>query len=87
MKSMKVVNPMNNRYYVKRTRIHDRNNPDCYITLDVACHILNKQHQLLCECEKEFRRYDGRRLFDTTYVVYSNILSKLFKYLKRNEED
>ena len=79
---------MTNRYYVKGTRIHDKTNPNCWITVDVACNILNKQHQLLLECEKEFRRYDGRRLFDTTYVVYSEILSKLFEYLNpQNKED
>ena len=77
---------MTNRYYVKGTRIHDRNNKDCYITTDVACNILNKQHRLLLECEKEFRNYDGRRLFDTTYVVYAPILMKLFEYLTPKED-
>ena len=72
---------MTNRYYVKGTRIHDRQNPSCYITLDVACRILNRQHELLTECEKEFRRYDGKKLFDLEYVVFAGILGKLTEVL------
>jgi len=38
---------MTNRYYVKGTRIHDREDPQCQMTTDIECIILNKQDHII----------------------------------------
>lgn len=37
--------------------------------------------KLLTECESEFRKYDGRKLFDLEFIVYAEILGKLTEVL------
>lgn len=82
------------RFYVKGSRIKQRG-VDGWFTVDEVCQLLNNQQNalieanadifrlcdLLRECESEFRRYDGRKLFDLEYVVYAEILNKISEVL------
>ena len=38
---------------------------------------LREATDLLYECDEQFRKYDGRKLVDTSYVEYSEILTKI----------
>lgn len=81
---------MTERFYVKGSRIKQEN-VDGWFTVDEVCDLLNKQDQqlerlgdevfdlkqLLLQCNREFRKYDGRRLFDTSYIVFASILDKI----------
>lgn len=71
---------MSERFIVKGTRIKDTC-LDEYLTLREVCEVLNRQHTLLTECESEFRKYDGRKLFTLEYVVYAEILNKISEVL------
>ena len=85
---------MTERFYVKGSRIKQRG-VDGWFTVDEVCQLLNKQDQqlerlgdevfdlkqLLLQCNREFRKYDGRKLFDLEYVVYAEILNKINEVL------
>lgn len=82
------------KFYVKGTRIKKTGITELY-TLHDICDILNKQDQqlqtdndtilelkqLLLECSREFRKYDGRKLFDLDYIVFASILNKINELL------
>ena len=86
------------KFYVKGTRIKKTGITELY-TLHDICDILNQQDelleqlgdevlelkQLLLECSKEFRKYDGRKLFDLDYIVFASILNKINELLDPNE--
>lgn len=71
---------MTERFYVKGSRIKQEN-VDGWFTVDEVCQLLNNYNNLLTECESEFRKYDGRKLFDLEYVVYAEILNKISEVL------
>ena len=69
------------KYYVKGAKIK-KTGVDGWFTVDEVCQLLNNYDEVLCECEKEFRKYDGRKLFDLDYIVYASILNKINEVLK-----
>ena len=71
---------MTERFYVKGSHIKCKGKKG-WLTIDEICRILNNYDQLLKECESEFRRYDGRKLFDLEYIIFAEILGKLTEVL------
>ena len=71
---------MTERFYVKGARIKKKGF-DGWFTVDEVCQLLNTYDDLLNECESEFRRYDGRKLFTLEFVVYAEILNKISELL------
>ena len=69
------------KYYVKGAKIKKTGHSG-WFTVDEVCQLLNNYDEVLCECEKEFRKYDGRKLFDLDYIVYASILNKINEVLK-----
>ena len=67
----------NERFYIKKARIHDKNNPSEFLTLRDVCELLNKQDKDIQLCIKAMRTYDGRRLFDTSYLSFADVLNKV----------
>ena len=87
------------KYYVKGSRIK-KTDVEGWFTVDEVCELLNQQDellgqlgdevlelkQLLLECSQEFRKYDGRKLFDLDYIVFAGILNKINEVLDPNEK-
>lgn len=73
---------MTERFYVKGSKIRNKITNEFY-TVDEICQILNNYDNLLTECESEFRKYDGRKLFTLEYVVYAEILNKISEVLDK----
>lgn len=71
---------MTERFYVKGSKIRNKITNEFY-TVDEICQLLNNYDNLLTECESEFRKYDGRKLFTLEYVVYAEILNKISEVL------
>ena len=70
---------VNERYYIKKGRIHDAQNPHEWLTLGNVCQILNKQDKDIQLCIKAMRTYDGRWLFDGSILTFADVFNKVLK--------
>ena len=62
---------------MKKARIHDKESPNTYLTLNDCMDIMNRQDKLLKLMEATLKSYDGRWLFDGSILSFAEILNKL----------
>ena len=86
---------MTERFYVKGAKIK-KTGVEGWFTVDEVCELLNQQDtqinrlsdelakatELLYECEEQFRKYDGKKLFNLDYIVHSEIITKIMGFTK-----
>lgn len=67
----------NERFYVSKGKIRDKQKPKDWFTVKEVCALLNKQDKDLQLCVKTLRAYDGKWLFDGSILTFADVLNKV----------